>query len=271
MTGIDNEKYPNYSGKQQTNKNSDYEVNRLSLAEEAGRRRGGRRNEEASALLSGEAGTDEIKRGNFEAVAERQEQTLENWAKKEGVWFDIDRIREQPFIGRGEEASVYEAGDPAYVNKVMFYQVFSDTPLSFLDNRISLHNYLFPDTAYELLGFGRTQRGFAFVLKQPHINASFFNRAASSEFVDEMKKTGLEAMDENTYFNEDYIISDLHAGNVMKDGDGNLYFIDTVPVLNTPDEGYGGTREYGEQERMVSDKANVKISLEKPALRLNLC
>lgn len=84
-------------------------------------------------------------------------------------------------------------------------------------------------------------------MKQPHINASFFNRAASSDFGDEMKKTGLEAMDENTYFNEDYIIGDLHAGNVMKDGDGNLYFIDTVPVLNTPDEGYGGTREYGRE------------------------
>ncbi|OAV66429.1 hypothetical protein Barb6XT_01941 [Bacteroidales bacterium Barb6XT] len=125
MTEIDNEKYPNYSGDRQTNKNSNYEVNRLSLAEEEGRRRGGRRNEEASTFLFGEAGTDEIKRGNFEAVAERQEQTLEHWAKKEGIWFDINLIRAQPFIGRGEEASVYEDNDPAYVDKVMFYQVFS--------------------------------------------------------------------------------------------------------------------------------------------------
>ncbi|MDR0547381.1 MAG: hypothetical protein LBG77_07350 [Dysgonamonadaceae bacterium] len=61
------------------------------------------------------------------------------------------------------EAEIYEDEDKSFIRKV-FHYLNSDTPLEFLDDRISLHNALFPDTKYELLGFTRTIKGFAFAL-----------------------------------------------------------------------------------------------------------
>jgi hypothetical protein len=49
----------------------------------------------------------------------------------------------------GAEADVYYMPDGT-VTKVVEH---SNTPLEFLDDRISLYNHLFPETSYELIGF----------------------------------------------------------------------------------------------------------------------
>jgi hypothetical protein len=62
-----------------------------------------------------------------------------------------------------------------------------------------------------------------------------------------MQKRGFEKVN-GVYVNSDYIIEDLHADNVMIDGEGNFHFIDTVSSLNTPEDEFGGSREYGSGE-----------------------
>lgn len=46
-----------------------------------------------------------------------------------------------------------------------------------------------------------------------------------------------------TFTSPDYIIEDLHPGNVLKLHDGNLALIDPVIYLHTPEEDTGGERE----------------------------
>jgi len=41
----------------------------------------------------------------------------------------------------------------------------------------------------------------------------------------------------------DYILRDVHGGNVLKDSKGRFYYIDVNPSLNTK---LGGTRKYGD-------------------------
>lgn len=61
----------------------------------------------------------------------------------------------------------------------------------------------------------------------------------------EMAKRGFKRVGKNDYVSKDYIIKDLHPENVIVTKQKNFRFIDTNPMLNTPEAGYGGKREYG--------------------------
>ena len=69
------------------------------------------------------------------------------------LWYsesDIDDIKKQSIAqAGGAEADMYFMPMGNVIKIVEHY----GTPLEFLDDRISLYNYLFPETKYELLGF----------------------------------------------------------------------------------------------------------------------
>ncbi|GHT66155.1 hypothetical protein AGMMS50239_27180 [Bacteroidia bacterium] len=138
-------------------------INALSLGEEQGRITGGRRNVEASLLLRGDVGADGSKQSYSR---ERQEEILREYAKKEEIWISPETINEWNLIADDVtmESRVYrnESGDS--VIKVGYnYLNFYDTPLDFLTNKISLNNYLFPDTGLELIGFTETYGATNFI------------------------------------------------------------------------------------------------------------
>ena len=230
------------------------QIIRLNEREEQGRIRGGRRNVEASILLGAEespsrgiearSGSEQAgKRESRTQIRQRQEKLLEDYAKESGIWYDHDKLKASyKYFASGEEADVYEHDDPAYVIKTAKYDI---TPSEFLDNRISLFNHLFPETAYELLGFTRDGAGkFRFVLKQPFVQKSGrLTKAAIDKHL--MDVSGLEdAGDEITYFSDDYRVNDLHDENILKTPKGNVRVIDAIPMLNTANSGMGGNREY---------------------------
>jgi hypothetical protein len=74
-----------------------------------------------------------------------------------------------------------------------------------------------------------------------------------------MQRRGFEKIN-GAYVSRDYVIDDLHADNVIIDGDGNLHFIDPVPSLNTPEEGFGGQRTYAAFTVTDSAGAGEKIT-----------
>jgi hypothetical protein len=206
----------------------DAKIRRLMDKGEQGRIEGGQTNVEASCLLGTEERTDLSDTSEFQALI--QEQLLEKYAKHEGKWFDYDkeikgkwdRIDDKT----GAEAEVYEAEDKSFVKKV-FHYINSDTPLEFLDNRISLHNALFPATKYELIGFTKTRKGFAFIIKQAFIKGRETKKEDNlSKF---MHEAGFTHEMYHRYWNDIYEIEDLHGGNVLKGEDGHFYFVDTIP------------------------------------------
>jgi hypothetical protein len=179
------------------------DINRLSLGEEQGRREGGRRNVEASLLLGanqsagrkksqderiGSTGDTWGRVGRYSGegvstntVSAHQEGILKEYAQHEGIWITPEEVEKWEYMDTGMEARVYkDPNNPDCVLKVVYnYKNFSETPQEYLDNRISLHNFLFGDTntGYELVGFTETYgatvgvggKFFATVLRQRRI------------------------------------------------------------------------------------------------------
>ncbi|ANH81044.1 hypothetical protein A8C56_08685 [Niabella ginsenosidivorans] len=153
----------------------------------------------------------------------------------------------------GQENRVYFAGD--HVLKVGYnYLKFYETPIRFLDNKIALHNYLFPDTRLELTGFTHTYDTnnenaivFAPIFKQRYVKGNVLSFSEVDAFQEELVRRGFTNWaGPALYTGRDYIIKDMHIDNIMLTDQRNYRFIDTVPFLNTPELGYGGTREYGD-------------------------
>jgi|GEM_PF-3681015 len=207
------------------------QIHHLISEAERGRIMGGQRNVEATCLIGTSKGTDLSDTSECQALY--QEQLIEDYAKHEKIWYEYedqiknkwDRIDNK----MGAEAEVYLEKDGIFVIKVMHY-INSDTPLEFLDNRISLHNALFPDTQYELIGFTKTKKGFAFIIKQPYIKGRETKIEDNlSEF---MAKAGFSPEKIHSYGNNVLKIEDLHEANVLKGKDDRFYFIDTISSLN---------------------------------------
>ena len=117
---------------------------RFLLAIEEGRALGGIRNVEASEIL----------RRSKETDYGAHERRLTKYAKENGYWADLKDIKDNlKYLGSGAESDVYLDSDGRFVLKVVYYRASCDTPLDFMDNRITLHNTIFPETAYELVGF----------------------------------------------------------------------------------------------------------------------
>jgi hypothetical protein len=233
---------------------------RLNEREEQGRIRGGRRNVEASIISGADAGTHSTtsSRSRTKRIEanKKVESRLEKYAKNENIWFDYDEFtKRHTYLDKVEEAHIYKDRTGNFVLKAVDYNYFSPTysPLEFIDERISLFNHLFPETAYELVGFTRDADGkFRFILKQPFI---VFHKKPSSRKVSNVIKRLLGDGSELTseqFANSDYHVSDLHPGNVIEDESGNVFVIDALTEL-TP-ERLGGKRKYEDFKIVESGK-----------------
>ena len=197
------------------------------LSVEEGRTLGGLRNVEA---------TENLRRSK-ETNSGALERRLIEYAKESSCWTDLKEITDNlKYLGSGAESDVYLDKDGRYVIKVVNYKASCETPLDFLNNRISLHNTLFPETVYELLGFTYSyeidEEGFYFILKQPFIDSEK-PRPTQEEIDEYMKRKGF-LIDDGTCVIGDYAITDLAPRNFVKDNEGKLYCID--PMILTKAE-----------------------------------
>jgi hypothetical protein len=208
------------------------EINKYDPAVEQGRIAGGRRNVEASLILAGsERAIQETSSTSGHGVEShrRQEKLLEHYAKREGVWFQPGHFPDRLYLGKGGEAIVYQK-DPSRVAKTIDYRHIdkSITPQKFLDTRISLFNYLFPESHYELMGFMRDANGkFRIIVTQPLIQGEKVPDVAAVDAF--MSDRGFEHDEGNSYSNDLYQVHDLHAGNVLQSKEGTVFVVDAVP------------------------------------------
>ena len=228
------------------------EITRLAPREEQGRIAGGRRNVEASVIAGADARTNQAEsqgRGQTrEEIIQRNVQTenrLEKYAKNEGIWFNYDEFTNKyPYLTAGEEARVYKDRQTNTVLKIIDYAYFSPkySPLEFLDERVSLFNYLFPETKYELVGFTRdSNQRFQFIVRQAFIEGKTPTSRKVVNFMKGVLGTNSEFSSEQ-FANSEHHISDLHLKNLIQDKNGNVFVIDGLTEL-TPAR-LGGTRKY---------------------------
>jgi hypothetical protein len=264
-------------------------ITRLDREEERGRIAGGRKNVEATLYLAGKAGYDTVESGSGtgntskESTAGKQEQWLREYAEKVGIWYSPERIEKEikeKSIGEngGWESNVYFMDDHSVIKVVSYNKSSSKTPLEFLDNRISLYNYLFKETGYELIGFTENsgndpqKQGFQFIVKQREIKGRVLHKYIKDAegYADKTNikkqltdivskqlrdKLHLEPFRRSNmdYISKNYIIKDIRLDNVMESNEDNilknpnthLYFIDVSPELNTR-KSFDGVREYAD-------------------------
>jgi hypothetical protein len=129
------------------------------------------------------------------------------------------------YLTHGGEAKIYLDADGRHVIKLND-AIYYATWLEFL-NSIVIHNLLFPDTSYQLLGFLYKEETFLAVLKQPFVAAE--GTADLHAIRELLEFNGFRHIKRQDYFNEEFglILEDMHDENVILN-DGSLFFIDTV-------------------------------------------
>ncbi|MFZ4582417.1 MAG: hypothetical protein ACOYM7_07185 [Paludibacter sp.] len=163
-------------------------------------------------------------------------------AIKNGSWIeDISKLTLGDSINNGTENTVYLSKDCRNVIKVnnFFFLNDDDTEFEFVRDlkyffdRISVHNQLFPDVSYKIIGFTKDKVGqICAVMLQPYIPN--YNYTSLSRIVLELEKMGFEKSvlgngvnkGFNGFTNGIYELTDAKPQNVLTDKNDKLHFID---------------------------------------------
>ena len=222
---------------------------------------GGCKNVAASVLLRGNAGA-----GAGDTVGRPEEENevadcelLEQYARACGCWYDdLDAAiaEDFPYLAEGGEARVFRFDGQTVAKRIA---APGDAAVQQLLDRISLHNFLFPETNLTVCGFGRSADGrFSVAVLQPYV------RGKSTHLLDTARMVadaGFHIIDgvrvPYLFFTENYCLGDLHELNVLTDEDGDLNVIDCDIRLNEPGLGYGG--KWTVPERSFSERSVGRI------------
>ena len=178
----------------------------------------------ASSYLRGNARTSSSAKDK-EQIKNEEGSCLREYAVGNNLW--IPEVHFENFIGRGREHDVYFIDENTVVKTN--YCIYYNSWTNYLNNLL-LHNLFFPDTAYELIGFGKYNGYLASVVKQQFVKSpSETNLSDIKQF---MLKAGFVNTEDDDYYNPDLcvVLQDLRDENVLTK-DGVLYFIDTVFYL----------------------------------------
>lgn len=158
---------------------------------------------------------------------EQETEKLIHWINTNNLWFiEHDENR---FIASGAEQRVYLHLDERYVYKLndsIFYQYWLDYFHSLL-----IHNYFFPATAYQLIGFFEKDNLLYAVVKQRYVEITDNTNIESIRSF--LSENGFLLKKNNDYYNPilGLILEDLHEENVLTNN-SLLFFIDTVFYLD---------------------------------------
>ena len=231
--------------------------------------------EGASIILRATYGTSQAQPGEAKQQYERdaaqgkeQEKVIEAWAKASDLWLNdyedaegnkattLESLLDSqwPYFAQGSEATVYSY-DETQVLKSINLSHSNDNVAKVLD-KIALFNQQFPESALNIVGFGRDELGhFRIIALQDFIEGEELSDEDLQEFTDKYKATSdgkLKTKD------NDVILSDLGHYNILKDKNGVYHAIDADAVYNTPE--YGGNVRFSNRisvaEEALEDNAN---------------
>lgn len=154
---------------------------------------------------------------------EREQRIAEQMAKSGGYWIPMMQMFDIGVPGPcGNENSTYVTDDAVFkVNNLM-----NSGSIVALLHKILLHNFLFPDTAYQFHGFaGFDGRSVQPVFRQVRVaNAT----PATQIMIDTyMAALGfVKTENEGRFSNGQYIVWDVVPRNVLVDAEGDIFVVD---------------------------------------------
>lgn len=159
---------------------------------------------------------------NSKQIREKETKRLEVFIYEHHLW--INNIDFTQYVSEGAEQRVYlkDANYVLKLNDAIYYSYWID----YFQNLL-LHNFFFPDTAYELLGFTKENDIIYAVVKQPFVSITQVTDLNKVKVF--LESNGFINNRNNDYINLELgiILEDLHDENVLTKDDV-LYFIDTV-------------------------------------------
>lgn len=162
---------------------------------------------------------------NSKQIREKEATRLERFATENNLW--INDIDFSQYISEGAEQRVYlkDANYVLKLNDAIYYSFWLD-----YFHNLLLHNFFFPDTTYELLGFAKENNNLYAVVKQPFVTITQVTDLNQVKIF--LESNGFSNSRNNDYINHNLgiILEDLHDENVLT-RKGILYFIDTVFYL----------------------------------------
>jgi hypothetical protein len=170
-----------------------------------------------------------------------------DYARKKGLWIDDLYSFGKPLQGGGNENTLAynDENGAIYKSNNLFN---SKGLISNLLETVKIHNLLFPNTQYELVGFTGMINGanhtpyVEVILKQDYVPDA--EQASPQEISDYMQSIGFRQVNEHTFTNGEYTVSDLRPRNVLKDKNGTIYVVDNIVSSNRS----GDTKQTGDDE-----------------------
>ena len=181
--------------------------------------------------LKGSARTGEVAKEE-KHYKEKETAGLKEYITQNNLWLTDINIGD--YVSEGAEQKVYLKDDKHVLklNDGIYYNSWED----YLNNLL-LHNFFFPDTAYELVGFTEEVKENKLILyavvKQPFVKATIQTDLQAVK--DFLSNNGFLNTKNHDYYNPTLgiILEDLHDENVLTK-DGMLLFIDTVFYIKEP-------------------------------------
>ncbi|MBR1468961.1 MAG: hypothetical protein IJ605_02450 [Prevotella sp.] len=154
---------------------------------------------------------------------EWEQRMAEKMAKSGGYWIQMKQVFDLGVPGPcGNENDTYVSDDAVYkVNNLL-----NSGSIVALLQKVLMHNFLFPDTAYQFHGFagfdGRTVQP---VLRQVRVgNATPAKQVMIDTY---MAALGFEKTDgEGNFSNGKFIVWDVLPRNVLVDAEGDIFVVD---------------------------------------------
>ena len=154
-----------------------------------------------------------------------------DYAKENGLWIDdLYSLGVPTGVGGNENTLVIDV-----VNSVLYKSnnLFNSKYLiSNLLIQTQIHNQLFPEAEYKLVGFTGIDNGsdqppyVEVILKQDYVPNCV--NATQEEILGFMLSLGFKQVGNASFSNGQYTVSDLHPRNVLKDANGFIHIVDDL-------------------------------------------
>ena len=188
------EKIANFANKLNSN---EYGINRRTeenglatslVGQSRGMQKGHRVLQKASSVFGRIAKTDRQQHRSFTKSSFLEE--IEKAAKEEKFWIENTDSFVEAQLPSGQESEVYRSKDGKEVIKFNKFSFIGDSLLgveTFIE-RLNAHNELFPEDAYEVIGFAKDSEGnTCIVLKQPFIEGREATKEEIETFFDNIR------------------------------------------------------------------------------------
>ena len=172
-----------------------------------------------------------------EQIEDAERQSAFEYAKQASKWIDVNELG-QPVEGGGNENNLTYNEKEGVIYKSNNL-LNSKNSLSQYFEGIEGHNEIFPENQYEFVGFtGLENKGktpyVEPVVKQDYVPGA--EQASQQDIDNLMLSRGFEKVNDHTFKNETYTVSDLRPRNVLKDPEGNIHVIDDIVKKNQANE-----------------------------------